>query len=164
MIRYIPAAFLLCCAAPVTVRSQDAPATGDKKAQPGKGETKPPAKAAPKKDGPSLPVDVLNFHGKVTGTVESVDTAKHELRVKVASAAANPEKNKAPKPEALSGMTITVTPLEKRKASDSAAEPDEAAVAYFKGAKPGDVVTLDVRASSKGVVFRLLKVPVSGGK
>jgi len=158
------AAILLWSAPSLVAGAEDArAAAGDKKAEPAKEEGKAPAGSAPKKLGPSLPADVLNFYGKITGTVDSVDLAKSELKVKVASATADPAKNKAPKPEALSGMTITVTPLAK-KPGDDAGVLDEASVAYIKGAKAGDAVTLDVRASSKGVVFRLLKVPVSAGK
>lgn len=110
-----------------------------------------------------LPADVLGFEGKVTGTVESVDLEKATLKIKVTKAEAHAEKNKAPKPEALAGMTITVTPLD-QKEKDGTPKVDAKAVAYIKGALAGDAVTLDLRSSSKGVVFRLLKVPSAGGK
>ena len=124
-----------------------------------------PAKADPEKSktAPSLPEGVLNFYGKVTGTVESVEAEKGILKVKVTSAQADAEKNKATMPESLAGMSIQVTPLAK-KGEDDKAIPDEAALAYIKGAKAGDPVTLDVRASSKGVVFRLLKIPTAAAK
>jgi|GEM_PF-5270670 len=164
MNRFIVSAILFSCASTVVMNAQDAPAAaGNQKAEPAKGDDKEPAKDAPKKEGPSLPADVLNFYGKVTGTVESVDASKYELKVKVASAEADSEKNKAPKPEALAGMTITVTPLAKKQ-DDDTVKVDEASVAYIKGAKAGDAVTLNVRASSKGVVFRLLKVPAAAAK
>lgn len=164
MNRFIVSAILFSWASTVVMNAQDTPAAaGDKKAEPAKEEGKEPAKGAPKKEGPSLPADVLNFYGKVTGTVESVDAAKYQLKVKVASAEAEAGKNKAPKPAALAGMTITVTPIAKQK-DDDTFEVDEAVLAYIKGAKAGDAVTLNVRASSKGVVFRLLKVPAAAAK
>ena len=150
MIRFTLTA-LTVCLLPVAVRADEktpAPA-----AEPGK--------EAPK-DAASLPADVQNFYGKVTGTVVSVDLGKSEMKVKVTSAEADAEKNKAPKPAALAGMTIVVTPLAVKK--DDTVALDEAAVAYIKGAKAGDAVTIPVRASSKGVVFRLLKVPSAAGK
>jgi hypothetical protein len=123
--------------------------------------TTEPGKGAAAGEG-KLPADVQNFHGKITGTVGSVDTKAATLKVKVISVEADAGKNKAPKPGALAGMTITVTPLQKNnEAGDETL--DEAAVAYIKGARTGDAVTLDVRASSKGVVFRLLKVPSAAG-
>ena len=115
------------------------------------------------KEEASLPADVQNFYGEVTGTVASVDAAKSELSVKISKAVGDPARNKAPKPEALAGMTIAVTPLLK-KSADGKQALDEASVAYIKGAKAGDPVTISVRASSKGVVFRLLKVPASAGQ
>ena len=131
--------------------------------EPDKDKKTPPAKedSVKPKSVPSLPEGVLNFYGKVTGTVEAVD-AKGFIKVKVTRAEADPEKNKASKPEALAGMTITVTPLAKTGEGDKA-ELDPAALAYINGAKAGDQVTLNVRASSKGVVFRLLKVPTAAG-
>ena len=164
MFRLTSAALVLCLSVPVAVKAQGtSPAAPDKKAEAAKDGKKLPAKETPKKGTASLPPDVMNFSGKVTGTVESVDPAKYELKVKVTSATADPAKNKAPKPETLAGMSIIVTPLGKPK-DDDTVEADAASVAYIKGAKPGDPVTLDVRASSKGVVFRLLKVPVSAVK
>lgn len=115
------------------------------------------------KSAPALPEGVLNFYGKVTGTVESVDAEKGSFKVKVTTAEANAEKNKAAKPESLTGMTIEVTPLAKSGEDDKVVL-DPEAVAYIKGAKAGDAVTLNVRASSKGVVFRLLKVPAAATK
>jgi hypothetical protein len=106
---------------------------------------------------------VLNFSGKVTGRVVSVDLEKSEMNVKVTAADADPAKNKAPKPGALAGMTITVTPLQVKK-DDGSTVLEPAATAYIKGAKAGDSVTIPVRASSKGVVFRLLKVPSAAAK
>lgn len=122
-----------------------------------------PEKEAPKPADPTLPADVLGFYGTVSGTVEKVDAGNATLTVKVASAVADAEKNKAPKPEALAGLTITVTPLN-AKGKDDKTVLDEKAVAYIKGAIAGDSVTLAVRASTKGDVFRLLKVPAAGGK
>jgi hypothetical protein len=123
----------------------------------------PEEKAPEAPAGPQLPKEVLDFQGRITGTVESVKSDGREMKVKVSSASADAEKNRAAKPEALSGMSITVTPLEKRQ-PDKSVKIDEAAVAWIKGAKAGDAVQLEVRASSKGVVFRLLKVPGAAGK
>jgi hypothetical protein len=109
----------------------------------------------------SLPPEVQNFHGQVSGTVASVDLAKSGMKVKVTKVTADTAKSKAPKPEALTGTTINVTPLLK-KGEDGKDGLDPVSVAYIKGAKPGDAVTISVRASSKGVDFRLLKVPNSG--
>ncbi|HEX2747664.1 MAG TPA: hypothetical protein VHM91_06680 [Verrucomicrobiales bacterium] len=120
-------------------------------------------KGEPAKEEASLPADVQNFYGQVTGTVASVDAAKSEFSVKITKVAADSAKSKAPRPESLAGMTITVTPLLKKNAEGKQAL-DEASVAYIKGAKSGDPVTISVRASSKGVVFRLLKVPTSAGQ
>lgn len=151
MIRYFLTALIICLAAIAPSRAEDAPAPdGDKK-------TKPAEKEA------TLPAEVLNYYGKVTGTVASVDTAGSEIRVKVTSAQPDAAKNKAPKPNSLTGMTITVTPLQTKK-DDGTTGLDPASVEYIKGAKAGDAVTLDVRASSKGVVFRLLKVPAAAVK
>lgn len=159
MIRPLLSAILLSLAFAVSAHAQAEDA--DK----GKGKKTGPAKVEPAKPKtpPSLPEGVLNFYGKVTGTVESVEAEKGYFKVKVTKAEADAEKNKATKPEALAGMTIQVTPLAKKGESDQAVL-DEAAVAYIKGAKAGDPVTLDVRASSKGVVFRLLKVPTAAAK
>lgn len=159
MIRpFLSAALLsLAFAMPAQAQAQDADKGKEKKTQPAKEDPEKP------KSVPSLPEGVLNFYGKVTGTVESVETEKGYLKVKVTSAQADAEKNKATKPASLAGMTIYVTPLAKRGEGDKAI-PDEAALAYIKGAKAGDPVTLDVRASSKGVVFRLLKVPTAAAK
>lgn len=121
----------------------------------------PPA-AGGRKDG-SLPKDVMGFYGSVTGTVEAVDAEAVTFKVKVTKAVGDASKNKAPKPEALTGMIIVVTPLA-AKDKEGKSVLDEKASAYIKGAKSGDPVTLAVRASSKGVVFRLLKVPSAGGK
>lgn len=110
-----------------------------------------------------LPEGVLNFYGRITGTVESVDGGKGEMKVKVGTAVPDAAKNKATKPEALVGMVITVTPLEKKDAAGKKAL-DATSVAYIKGAHAGDAVALAVRASSKGVVFRLLKVPAAAEK
>ena len=126
-----------------------------------------PAAAAEKPAGesaePTLPKDVLDFYGKITGTVESVDVEGKVLKLKVTEVSADAEKNKAPKPETLNGMSITVTPLEKKQ-KDGSKKLDAAAVAWMKGAKAGDTVKLSIRASSKGVVFRLLTVPGAAGK
>jgi hypothetical protein len=149
MIRYLCTAALLGLISSVRSAADDKPAAA-------------PSKATPPEAG-SLPADVLLFHGTVTATVVSVDAEKTEMKVKVTSAAPDPAKNKAPKPEALAGMTITVTPLQVKK-SDGKSVLDEAGSAYIKGARPGDPVTIPVRASSKGVVFRLLKVPSAAGK
>lgn len=126
--------------------------------------------AAPEKAKPaeapaagSLPKDVLEFYGKVTGTVETADAGGKQITVKVKEATADAEKNKAPKPEALKGMTITVTPLEKKQ-KDGSKSLDAPAVAWMKGAKAGDSVTISIRASSKGEVFRLLTVPAAAPK
>jgi hypothetical protein len=151
MIRPAIPALLLSLATAVSLPAQDKPAAGGaKKSEPAKGEA-------------SLPPDVRSFYGQVTGTVASVDTAKSEMTVKVTKATADSTKSKAPKPDALAGMTIVVTPLLK-KSADGKESLDEASVAYIKGAKPGDPVTVSVRASSKGVVFRLLKVPTSASQ
>ncbi len=158
MIRILLTAALFTLA-PAMARAQatDADKAKEKKIAPAKAD---PEKA---KTAPSLPEGVLNFYGKVTGTVESVEAGKGILKVKVTSALADAEKNKATMPESLAGMTIQVTPLAKKGQGDKAIV-DEAAAAYIKGTKAGDPVTLDVRASSKGVVFRLLKVPTSAAK
>lgn len=154
MIRLVISLLAIGAAAVVPLQAQEKPPAGNEK--------KPEKKADPATAEEALPAGILNFFGKVTGTVEAVDPAKSELRVKVSSAVADPEKNKALKPESLAGMTVTITPLAKPK--DGVQVNDEASVAFIRGARVGDPVTLDVRASSKGVVFRLLKVPVSGGK
>jgi hypothetical protein len=147
--RTICGALLLSLVSVESLSAQEKPAAGGAaKAEPARGES-------------TLPVDVQNFYGQVTATVVSVDLAKAEMKVKVVSAKAEPEKNKAPKPDALTGMTINVTPLLKKGAGGKDAL-DETSVAYIKGAKAGDSVTISVRASSKGVDFRLLKVPTAG--
>jgi hypothetical protein len=151
MIRRALTALLLSLTTPLPSPAQDKPAAGDVK------------KSAPAKAEDSLPADILGFYGQVTGTVASVDTTKSEMKVKVATTKADPAKSKAPKPEALAGMTINVTPLLK-KGTDGKESLDEASVAYIKSAKTGDSVTISVRASSKGVDFRLLKVPTSAGQ
>jgi hypothetical protein len=110
-----------------------------------------------------LPKEVMGFHGKVTGTVVSVDGAKAVMTVKVVKAEAHPMNNRAPKPEALNGMTIIITPLEV-KPKTGPAVPDAKVAAYIAGTLAGDSVSLDVRTSSKGVLFRLLKVPAAGKK
>ena len=117
---------------------------------------------ATKKEG-SLPKDVLGFYGSITGTVETVDTSEVTLKVKITKAEPDAVKNKAPKPETLEGMSIVITPVEK-KDDEGKTVLDEKASGYIKGAKSGDPVTLAVRASSKGEVFRLLKVPSAGTK
>lgn len=144
MISRFTAALLLCVVP--TLRAADEPA--------------PPAKESKKG---SLPADVLGFQGKITGTVDSVDAEKGVLKVKVTKAEADAKKNKAPKPESLVGMTILITPLEQTD-KEGKTTSDAAGAAYIKGAAAGDAVTLPVRASSKGEVFRLLKVPTAGGK
>ena len=148
MILKFPSIFILSLALCAPLQAQDS------------SEKKPAAEA---KSEAALPADVLNYYGKISGTVESVDAAKSEMKVKVSTATADAAKNKAPKPETLAGMVITVTPLEK-KDKDGKKSLDAASVAFIGGAKAGDPVTLDVRASSKGVVFRLLKVPSAAGK
>jgi hypothetical protein len=150
MIRRTICALLLSLVSVESLHAQEKPAAGgtDKKAEPAKGES-------------ALPADVQNFYGQVTATVVSVDLAKAEMKVKVVSAKAEPDKSKAPKPDALTGMTINVTPLLKKGTNDKDAL-DENSVAYIKGAKAGDSVTISVRASSKSVDFRLLKVPTAG--
>lgn len=103
------------------------------------------------------------FFGKVTGTVESLDNEGKQLKIKVTEATANSEKNKAPKPETLRGMTITITPLEKKQ-KDGTKKLDAAVLEWMKGAETGDSVTISIRASSKGEVFRLLSVPTAAPK
>ena len=149
----------LLCSAVALPKAEDADKEKEKEkeAEPAKEDSGKP------KSVPALPEGVLNFYGKVTGTVESVDAEKGSFKVKVTKAEANPEKNKATEPESLAGMIIQVTPLAKQGEEDKAVL-DPGAVAYIKGAKTGDAVTLDVRASSKGVVFRLLKVPAAATK
>lgn len=110
-----------------------------------------------------LPGGVRNFYGRVTGLVAAVDAEKSEFSIKVSAAVPDALKNKATRPEVLQGMTITVTPLE-RKDAKGGKSLDAGAAAYIRGAKPGSEVTMDVRASSKGVVFRLLQVPAPAGK
>jgi hypothetical protein len=110
-----------------------------------------------------LPKEVMGFQGKVTGTVVAVDGAKSVMTMKVVKAEPHPASNRAPKPEALHGMTITVTPLDVRP-KEGPAVPEAKAAAYIAGAMAGDAVTIDVRSSSKGVVFRLLRVPTAGKK
>ena len=90
-------------------------AADDKPAAPAAAPEKPASEAAE----PTLPKDVLDFYGKITATVESVDAEGKELKVKVTEVSADAEKNKAPKPEALTGMSITVTPLEKKQKDGS---------------------------------------------
>ena len=126
-------------------------------------KTAAPEKPAAEAAEPTLPKDVLDFYGKITATVESVDAEGKEMKVKVTEVSADAEKNKAPKPETLSGMSITVTPLEKKQ-KDGSKKLDAATVEWMKGAKVGDTVKVSVRASSKGVVFRLLTVPGAAGK
>lgn len=104
-----------------------------------------------------------NFYGRVTGLVAAVDMEKSEFSIKVSAAVPDALKNKATRPAALQGMTITVTPLERKDATGGKSL-DAGAAAYIRGAKPGSEVTIDVRASSKGVVFRLLQVPAPAGK
>jgi len=118
----------------------------------------PAAAGAAKEE--SLPAEIMGFQGKVTGTVVAVDAAKAMMTVKVAKAEAHAANNKAPKPEALQGRTITVTTLTVRQGNGPEV-PEEKAAAYIKGARAGDAVTVEVRTSSKGVVFRLLKVPTA---
>ena len=155
MIRALLSAALLALAVALPASAQDSDNDKEKKTDPAKEDSAKPKLA------PSLPQGVLNFYGKVTGTVETVD-AHGYIKVKVTKAEADPEKNKATKPESLAGMSIIVTPLAKAGEGDKAVL-DPAALAYIKGAKIGDPVTIDVRASSKGVVFRLLKVPTAAG-
>ncbi len=155
MIRPLLTATLLSLAFAIPAGAQDAKKDNEKKTEPAR---QVPGDA---RTVPSLPEDVLNFYGKVTGTVEAVD-AEGSMKVKVSKAEADAAKNKAPKPESLVGMTIIVTPLAKKGEADKAVV-DAAALAYVKGSKVGDPVTLDVRASSKGVVFRLLRVPTAAG-
>jgi hypothetical protein len=127
----------------------------------GGASTTTPAAAGEKEA--TLPKGVMGFHGSVSGTVESVDTTGVTLKVKVTKAEADASKSKAPNPESLIGMTIIVTPLEVRD-KEGKTVLDEKASAYIKGTKSGDQVTLAVRTSGKGVVFRLRRVPSAGGK
>ncbi len=121
-----------------------------------------PALPAAAQEG-TLPAEVQGFQGKVKGSVVSMDAAKAEMQVKVVKAEPHAGNNKAPKPDALKGMTIVVTAPEARP-DNGPAVPEEKAAAYIRGARPGDAVILEVRTSSKGVVFRLLKVPVAAKK
>ncbi len=155
MIRPLLTATLLSFAFAIPSGAQDSEKDKEKQTEPAK-EASGDSKAVP-----SLPEGVLNFYGKVTGTVEAVD-AQGYMKVKVSKAEADAAKNKATKPESLVGMTIVVTPLAK-KGEGAESVLDAAALAYVKGSRVGDPVTLDVRASSKGVVFRLLKVPTAAG-
>ncbi len=159
MIRHLSTAALFSAAllSSAVALPQAADADKEKKTPPAKEDSEKP------KSVPALPEGVLNFYGKVTGTVESVEAEKGYFKVKVTKAEASAEKNKATKPESLAGMTIYVTPLAKKGEGDNVV-PDPEAMAYIKGAKAGDAVTLEVRASSKGVVFRLLKVPAAATK
>ena len=125
-------------------------------------DAKKPAADNLKEGEGSLPKEVRGFYGSVTGTVEAVDATAVTLKIKVTKAEADATKNKAPKPDALAGMSITITPLAKEV--DGKSVLDEKASAYIKGSVTGDPLTLSVRASSKGVVFRLLKVPSAGTK
>lgn len=118
--------------------------------------------AADASDEDLLPEDVRGFYGSVTATVESVDTTEITMKIKVITATPDASKNKAPNPESLAGMSITVTPLPKEK--DGKSILDEKGSGYIKGAKSGDPVTLSIRAATKGDVFRLLKVPSAGSK
>ncbi|HWB05730.1 MAG TPA: hypothetical protein VG796_22105 [Verrucomicrobiales bacterium] len=147
---------LAFCLVAAPLAAQDKPASGSARKIEPKDKDKDKAEA-------SLPADTRSFYGEVTGTVASVDTTKSELSVKVASTKADSARNKAPKPEALAGQMITITPLLK-KGADGKEALDAASVSYIKGAKTGDSITVSVRASSKGVVFRLLKVPTSVGQ
>ena len=133
-------------------------APADDKAKP----DTPAAEDSESAGGPKMSADILGFYGTVTGTVESVDSNEITMKVKVSKAEPDAAKNKAPKPEAMPGQTITITPLAKK--TDGKSVLDEKASGYIKGAKTGDPVTLAVRASREGVVFRLLKVPSAGSK
>ena len=155
MIRSLLTATLLLAAAAIPAGAQDSEKDTEKKTEPAK------EASGDSKTVPTLPEGVLNFYGKVTGTVEAVD-AQGYMKVKVSKSEADAAKNKATKPESLVGMTIILTPLAKKGEGDKAVV-DAAALAYVKGSKVGDPVTLDVRASSKGSVFRLLKVPTAAG-
>ncbi len=150
MIRHLLASSLLALTVPCAADDKSAAAP----------EPVKPAKAP---SAGSLPKDVLMFFGKVTGTVESLDNEGKQLKIKVTEATANSEKNKAPKPETLRGMTITITPLEKKQ-KDGTKKLDAAVLEWMKGAETGDSVTISIRASSKGEVFRLLSVPTAAPK
>ena len=125
-------------------------------------DDKAPAPSADDSKEGSLPKEVRGFQGSVTGIVQAVDLTAVTLKIKVTKAEPDATKNKATKPEALAGMSITVTPL--GKDVDGKSVLDEKASDYIKGTKSGDPMTIAVRTSSKGVVFRLLKVPSAGTK
>ena len=132
------------------------PAVADEDGKPAAGD--PPA--VPEAD--KMSPDIRGFYGVITGTVESVNQSEISMKIKVTKAEPDAAKNKAPKPESMPGQSITVTPLAKQ--TDGKSVLDEKASGYIKGAKSGDPVTLAVRASREGVVFRLLKVPSAGSK
>ncbi len=115
------------------------------------------------KDAEGLPEELQEFLGEITGKVVSVDATAVTLRVKVESGKPDAAKNKATKPELIAGRTITITPLLK-KGADGKQALDADAVDFIKNVKEGDTVTLPVRASSRGVLFRLLKAPAGGVK
>ncbi len=127
---------------------------GDRKPEVKETDKKPEGKEGESKEAGMLPADVQLFMGEITGIVEKVNSDKLEATVKVTAATAG-EKNKAPKPESLVGMTITITPGGK-KGPDGTMVLDDEATAKIKALKAGETATLKVRTSAKGKVFRLL--------